>query len=319
MSPRLLRLEFELLVVVGLLGWLSACVVRGGVAAPGLRASRAPAPASSAPSGRTSGAVAGVEPGVCGEELDGDASDRLADATPIAPGTLDGCLAPLDRGDVYAITAPADAARTLVRAEVDPQVDVKLCLELHDGDRARLALDGCDEGVRRAWFVVERGTTVYLTVRGWAMDWGDGKTYRPYRVALTAAPIPEPGEPDDTRARPLRLGERALGYAVDGVNGRDDVDHYEIVVADEGLVKVVVDDVPVNVLAVVKLLDTDGNELARKRAHDPGATVRLDRRVRPGTYRIRIEADSYLRGRAGIGDPREHVTRPYGIQATLER
>lgn len=313
------------LVVPSLL--LAGCSMSAGVRTPFGPARVAPAPAAPPPAYASPGAPA--DPGAppppagapvaCVEELGGDASHKLPEAVAIAPGRIDGCMAPYDEGDAFALTAPP-GPNLLVQLELDPIEDWQACIELFDQDRAKVGNIHCDRGVKRPWVVIAGGTTVHVLVHAFQKDYADGKTLRPWALTVTTHAYDDATAAATSIPRAARLapGTAAYGYLIDPINGGDDADVFEIPVARAGSLEIVVDEVPDTAKLRLELLDRDGKRIVQEYSNTDGAVGRLTRDVKPGTYYLRMTSPQYDRPSRGVKELPEHVTKPYRVTAALK-
>ncbi|RMH43510.1 MAG: hypothetical protein D6689_04880, partial [Deltaproteobacteria bacterium] len=254
-----------------------------------------------------------------------DISGEFADATPIEPGTIQGCVEASDDVDAYVLRVPAEPkAGTIYRVTVTTVEQADYTVEFHGftADREELpARAYAKEGERGAcWVHVAPATTLFLKAKGTLYSSSSGPT--PYRIDIEAIPLEDPDEPNETpeQATPLALDAPHKAYFSRMANGpAHEVDTYRLEVPHKGTLRVRIADTPPGMWVTARLYNADREEVEIFAQRNRGAVVKGETPVAPGSYTLRVYEDTYDDISADQGDELpERLRRPYTITVSLQ-
>jgi hypothetical protein len=239
-----------------------------------------------------------------------DVSDLFDQARPLAPtSTTTWCAHGVDK-DVFAITAPAGAAGSIVRYRVDPEPGMTVAVELHDGNRRSDHQQHTNQGEPLVgWAYVAAGTPVYLRLRQ------SKNLPQAYTLTVDTTPLAEPAEPngDMATATPLALGATATGFLARPLNDEAiSQDWYRVEVTGSTLSIDV--DLSQDVSSRVSLFSAEGKDKARAGGGRGEGYQHTFTKLVPGTYYLKVDSMHTL-VESGRDEVPQSLVRPYRLTA----
>jgi len=289
---------------------LAACAASPTGAPAPAPVAPAPAPTSSAPVA-TAAATAAAD-GCAAPDVPGE----LAAAVEVTD-VIAGCLEPGGGADVYRVTVGGAGPQRLRFAITGAGDGLTTNVELLAADGRSLLGGRATDRDRTLMLVADPGAIAHVRVAANV----DPRAPRPYRIAITAEALPDPGEPNDKAAlaSPLTPGQPLAAaltprLTTAGLDG--DVDHYVIVVPAAGTLTVALDEVDRKLSPAMAILDEQGKVVIRQGPSGLGAPLTTSTRVAPGRYVARVGHGHYV-GPIAAAPGAATVGYPYRITATV--
>ncbi len=262
----------------------------------------------------TGGSTAGGESGgaaiACADEGAGHSTDS---AMQFGMGDLNGCLS--GQADVFAVHAPNHAAGSLYQVRVASRSGA-FNAELVDASGQALATTSIDVGNDESLYaVIASGTKAFVRLTPAA---GNAE----YTMNVSSTPLNDPTEPNNTQAEahPLNIGSVEDGILQSGANDSSlGADYYQILVSGTQQVKVSVEPQSGDLTLDVRLLSSTGEELHKAIASNNGAAVNIEKRLKKGSYFIKVADTAEGASRAaGVGEAPGYLSEPYTIKVEAQ-